>query len=91
MASVTARTRCRGRVHFDDSPHLRRLWWCRPGCSATEAEIIAHARQSVAGYKLPKVVQLRSEPLPLSAAMKVLKGELRASFRRPGSASGPPE
>jgi long-chain acyl-CoA synthetase len=46
----------------------------------TEAEIIDHARQWIAGYKVPKSVEVRTEPLPLSAAMKVLKRELRAPY-----------
>jgi len=50
------------------------------GKTATEAELIAHARQSIASYKLPKRVELRSQPLPLSGAMKVLKRELRAPY-----------
>jgi long-chain acyl-CoA synthetase len=52
----------------------------RPGATVTEDELIAHARTSIAGFKAPKSVELRSEPLPLSGAMKVLKRELRAPF-----------
>jgi acyl-CoA synthetase (AMP-forming)/AMP-acid ligase II len=43
-------------------------------------ELIAHARERIAGYKLPKSIDFRTEPLPLSGAMKVLKRELRAPF-----------
>ncbi|MFI5308052.1 MAG: AMP-binding protein [Polyangiales bacterium] len=50
------------------------------GKSATEAELIAHARESIAGYKVPKGIDFRSQPLPLSGAMKVLKRELRAPY-----------
>jgi long-chain acyl-CoA synthetase len=52
----------------------------RPGQSAAEVEIIEHARQSIAGYKVPKSVEFRAQPLPLSGAMKVLKRELRAPY-----------
>lgn len=41
-------------------------------------ELIAHCRTRIAGYKVPKQVELRSEPLPKSAAGKVLKRQLRA-------------
>lgn len=51
-----------------------------PGASATEDEIIAHAREYIAGYKVPKTVTFQTEPLPLSGAMKVLKRELRAPY-----------
>ncbi len=52
----------------------------RPGTAPTEQELIAHARASIAGFKAPKSVELRSDPLPLSGAMKVLKRELRAPY-----------
>ena len=48
--------------------------------SLTEAEIIAHTREWIAGYKVPKSVEIRTEPLPLSGAMKVLKRDLRAPY-----------
>jgi long-chain acyl-CoA synthetase len=51
-----------------------------PGVEVTEDEIIAHAREWIAGYKVPKSVEFRSEPLPLSGAMKVLKRDLRAPY-----------
>jgi len=44
----------------------------------TEEELTAHTREWIAGYKVPKTIEFRSEPLPLSGAMKVLKRELRA-------------
>ncbi len=50
------------------------------GATITEVELIAHARQSIAGYKLPKSVEFRAEPLPLSGALKVLKRELRKPY-----------
>jgi len=52
----------------------------KPGASVTEDEVVAHARQSIAGYKVPRSVELRAEALPMSAAMKVLKRELRAPY-----------
>ena len=52
----------------------------REGAAPTEEELIEHARQTIAGYKVPKSVELRSEPLPLSGAMKVLKRELRKPY-----------
>jgi long-chain acyl-CoA synthetase len=52
----------------------------RAGQVVGEEELKAHARQSIAGYKAPKTIEFRSEPLPLSGAMKVLKRELRAPY-----------
>ena len=52
----------------------------REGTSADERELIEHARASIAGYKVPKSIAIRPEPLPLSGALKVLKRELRAEY-----------
>jgi long-chain acyl-CoA synthetase len=43
----------------------------------TEEQLAAHAKQSIAGYKVPKTWELRTEPLPVSGAGKPLKRELR--------------
>ena len=52
----------------------------RSGAELTPEEIVAHVRTSIAGYKVPRSVQLRSEELPKSGPGKVLKRELRAPF-----------
>jgi len=52
----------------------------QPGTAPTEADIIDWARKSIAGYKVPKSVEIRSEPLPLSGALKPLKRELRKPY-----------
>lgn len=52
----------------------------RKGAEVVEEEIIVHARRSIAGYKVPKSVEFRAEPLPLSGALKVLKRELRDPY-----------
>ena len=48
--------------------------------AVTEDELSAHARQTIAGFKVPKTWAFQTDPLPLSAAGKVLKRELRARF-----------
>lgn len=50
------------------------------GCEVSAAEIIEHCRPLIAGYKLPKSVGFRDQPMPLSGAGKVLKTELRKPF-----------
>jgi long-chain acyl-CoA synthetase len=52
----------------------------REGANVTDEEIVAHTREWIAGYKVPKSVEFRTEPLPLSGAMKILKRELRAPY-----------
>ncbi|HEV2369412.1 MAG TPA: AMP-binding protein, partial [Acidimicrobiales bacterium] len=53
-----------------------------PGVTLTGDEIKDHARKTIAGYKVPKSVEFRTEPLPLSGAMKVLKRDLREAYRK---------
>jgi len=60
-----------------------------PAPAVGEDELIAFARERLAGYKLPRSVDFVDE-LPRSAAGKVLKRELRARYASPaGSASRP--
>jgi fatty-acyl-CoA synthase len=47
----------------------------RPGAQTTEAELIAHCRTLLAGYKVPKAV--RFEPIPKTSTGKIQKFELR--------------
>jgi long-chain acyl-CoA synthetase len=52
----------------------------RPGVELDEAALVAHCRERIAGYKCPRSIEFRTEPLPLSAAGKVLKAELRRPY-----------
>lgn len=52
----------------------------KPDAEVTEAAIRDWSRERIAGYKVPKSVEFRTEPLPLSGAMKILKRELRAPY-----------
>jgi long-chain acyl-CoA synthetase len=49
----------------------------RAGALVSADELMGHCRGLIAGYKCPKTLELRTEPLPLSAAGKVLKHVLR--------------
>ena len=52
----------------------------RPGRTITPDAVIAHCRTLIAGYKIPRSVDIRTESLPLSGAGKVLKTTLREPF-----------
>jgi long-chain acyl-CoA synthetase len=52
----------------------------KPDAAATEDDLKAHARERIAGYKLPKSIEFSDAPLPLSGALKVLKRELREPY-----------
>jgi acyl-CoA synthetase (AMP-forming)/AMP-acid ligase II len=43
----------------------------------TADDLVAQCRGRIAGFKVPKSIELRTEPLPKSAAGKILKRELR--------------
>jgi long-chain acyl-CoA synthetase len=43
----------------------------------TPDELAAHCRERIAGFKVPRRIEVRPEPLPKSAAGKVLKRNLR--------------
>ncbi|HTN78152.1 MAG TPA: AMP-binding protein [Acidimicrobiales bacterium] len=51
-----------------------------PRSDITERELLEHCRASIAGYKVPKHIELRTDPLPKSGAGKVLKRELREPY-----------
>jgi len=51
----------------------------RQGCTATADEIREHCRTLIAGYKAPRSCEF-VDALPLSAAGKVLKTELRKPY-----------
>ncbi len=51
----------------------------KPGQSATEEELLAHMREHLARFKVPKSVEIM-DALPLSSMGKILKRELREKF-----------
>jgi long-chain acyl-CoA synthetase len=61
-----------------------------PRSDVSEGELLEHCRAAIAGHKVPKRIDVRTEPLPKSGAGKVLKRELRAPYweRREALAGG---
>jgi long-chain acyl-CoA synthetase len=53
---------------------------CKPGTEVSSEDLIAHARTRMAGYKVPRSIEFRSEALPKSGAGKVLKRDLREPY-----------
>jgi long-chain acyl-CoA synthetase len=51
-----------------------------PGAALDEDQVISYCQSRIAGYKCPRSVRFADKPLPLSAAGKVLKAELRAPY-----------
>lgn len=52
----------------------------KPGSAATADEIVTVCRQHIGGYKVPRSVVVRSDPLPKSGAGKILKRDLRDPY-----------
>ena len=50
-----------------------------PGASLSESDVVAYARQHLAGYKIPRSVSFADE-LPRTGSGKLLKRELRAPY-----------
>jgi long-chain acyl-CoA synthetase len=50
----------------------------QPGAAATAAELEAHARTRVAGFKAPTRFWFREEPFPRNASGKIMKRDLKA-------------
>jgi long-chain acyl-CoA synthetase len=53
-----------------------------PRAEVSGEDLREHCRSLIGGYKVPKTIELRSEPLPKSGAGKVLKRELRDAYWR---------
>ena len=60
------------RVHAEVVP--------RPDMVITADELMAHVRTSIAGFKVPKSINIRVDALPKSGAGKILKRDLRTPF-----------
>jgi long-chain acyl-CoA synthetase len=43
-------------------------------------DIMQHCRKLIAGYKCPRSVEIRTQPMPMSGAGKILKRQLRAPY-----------
>lgn len=51
-----------------------------PGAALDAEALVAHCRGQLAGYKIPRTLNIHQGPLPRSAAGKVLKRELRQTY-----------
>ena len=52
----------------------------KAGTTVDAADLIAFCKERIAGYKCPHSVDVRTDPLPISGAGKILKRELRHPF-----------
>jgi long-chain acyl-CoA synthetase len=74
-------------MHDERSGESVRAIVVRKDPTLTEGALLAHCKQHLTGYKMPRVVEFRSEPLPKSNIGKILRRELRDSpAATPGTA-----
>ncbi len=64
-------------MHDDRSGLAVRLVVVRRDPALTEAELIAHCRKNLTGYKVPRDIVFRAEPLPKSNIGKILRRQVR--------------
>jgi long-chain acyl-CoA synthetase len=56
----------------------------------TESDVLAHCKQHLTAYKMPRVVEFRSEPLPKTNIGKILRRELRDGNAAADTRDAPP-
>jgi long-chain acyl-CoA synthetase len=56
----------------------------RAGATLDGEAIRGHCRGLIAGYKVPRSIEIRTTPLPLSGSGKVLKPALREEYSAAG-------
>ncbi|MDD5325555.1 MAG: AMP-binding protein, partial [Polaromonas sp.] len=63
---------------FDErSGEVVKIVVVRKDPALTEQALLEHCRQHLTGYKVPRIVEFRSEPLPKSNIGKILRRQLR--------------
>jgi len=64
-------------VHDEKSGEIVKIVVVKKDPALTEAELLAHCKQHLTGYKVPKIVEFRTEPLPKTNVGKILRRMLR--------------
>jgi long-chain acyl-CoA synthetase len=66
-------------VPDERSGELVKIVVVRKDPALTELALLAHCRQHLTDYKVPKLVEFRDEPLPKTNLGKILRRELRTT------------
>jgi len=72
-------------VHDEKSGEVVKIVVVKKDPALTEADLLAHCKQHLTGYKVPKFIEFRTEPLPKTNIGKILRRMLRDQ-----SAANPP-
>jgi len=76
-------------VHDDRSGEAVKVIVVRKDPALTEGDLLAHCRQHLTGYKIPRIVEFRDEPLPKTNIGKILRRELRERGAAASAAPAP--
>jgi long-chain acyl-CoA synthetase len=64
-------------AHDERSGEVVKIVVVRKDPALTEQDLIEHCKLHLTGYKVPKQVEFRTEPLPKTNVGKILRRELR--------------
>jgi long-chain acyl-CoA synthetase len=76
-------------VRDDRSGEAVKVVVVRKDPALTEADLLAHCRKHLTGYKMPRVVEFRDAPLPKTNIGKILRRELRDGGAAAGAKTAP--
>ena len=74
-------------VRDDKSGEVVKIVVVKKDPALTEQALLEHCRQHLTGYKVPKIVEFRTEPLPKSNVGKILRRQLREATAPAGAGS----
>ncbi|MEI8324532.1 MAG: AMP-binding protein [Betaproteobacteria bacterium] len=69
-------------AHDERSGEVVKIIVVRKTLALTEQALLAHCRLHLTDYKLPKIIEFRTEPLPKTNLGKILRRELRDAPKR---------
>jgi long-chain acyl-CoA synthetase len=76
-----------GVKHEELGEEIKAVVYLKPGSQATEAELQAYCKERIAAFKYPRIVEIRSTPLPKGPSAKILKRELVEEHERARTAT----
>jgi len=74
-------------VPDEKSGEAVKIFVVRSDPALTEQALLEHCRQHLTDYKMPRIVEFRSEPLPKTNLGKILRRQLRDATVRPASSA----
>jgi long-chain acyl-CoA synthetase len=76
-----------GVKHEDLGEEVKAVVYLKPGTTATEEELQLYCKERIAAFKYPRIVEIRSTPLPKGPSAKILKRELIEEHERARTAT----